>query len=111
VVVFPAVPPVEREGAAVRQIVEELEKLARLLTSFPPAKVAGTRGPAPATSIAASLKKVNATLEDALRKESLGSAGFTTIGREFEKIGTTLQGLGTGSKTSAQRTKKKTTRR
>lgn len=104
-------PTAAREQAPVRQIVEELEKLARLLASFPPAEVAGKRGPRPATSIAASLKKVNATLEGALRKGSLTSAGFTRIGREFEKIGTTLQALGSGYETRSQRTRKKTTRR
>lgn len=111
-VVSLAVPPVEREYKSVQQIAAELEKLARLLRSFPQA-TGGNRGAGPANAIVASLEKVNATLEEASRRGSLGSAGFTIMGREFGKIGDTLLALGSASKKSAttKTTKKNTTRK
>ncbi len=100
-VVFPAVPVLVLETELVRQIISELEKLARLLGGFKPGGEAA-REAGPARSIVASLKTINATLEEATRRGSLGPAGFTAIGREFEKIGATLRALGSDSAKSSK---------
>lgn len=112
---LPAVPPLGIESTKVLQIAAELEKLADGLRTYPPG-TGGSRTAAPAEAIVRSLQKINATLADGARRGSLGSAGFTTIGREFGKIGTTLQTVGSAPKTTAKTTTtkkatRKTTRR
>ncbi len=107
---MPAVPPIAFETNAVEQIATELERLARALRTYPPGK-GGSRTAAPAKAILRSLQKINATLAEGARRGSLGSGRFTTIGREFEKIGTTLQAVGSASKPTAKKATKRTTRR
>lgn len=99
---MPAVPVKDSiELRLVQQIASELEKLAKTLRGF--SKLTpGTRDAGPAQSLVDSLKKVNATVEEAARRGSLGSAGFATIGREFESIGATLRALGSDSKPSSK---------
>jgi hypothetical protein len=105
----PAVPPIAREAETVKQIADELEKLADILRNYPPGEGA-TRTPEPAKVIVRSLKKVNATLAVA-RRRSLSPAGFRTIGREFGKIGSTLVAVGSASKRKAKKTTRKKTAR
>jgi hypothetical protein len=111
---FPAVPLLRAEQPAMEQIIRELEKLADGLRGFPPGS-GGGRGPEAAKAIVASLKKINATLDAGTRQGKLGRAGLSAIGREFGKIGATLQAADastkTGAKTTARKATKKTTRR
>ena len=99
--VFRAVPPSAREIEVLKQIGAELQELSKLLRGLP-SMTGGTRGPESAASILESLKKVNATLAEADRNKSLTPAGFTTVGREFEKIGATLRALGTDTTKSSR---------
>jgi hypothetical protein len=84
------------EVETLKAIAAELEKLAAALRNYPQG-AGGPRDDKPAASILASLKTINATLADGAKRGSLGPEGFTTIGKEFEKIGKTLQALGSGS--------------
>ena len=106
-----AVPTYAVEARAVQEIVEELERLAKILGAFPEGTGISSRGPAPARRIAASLQKVNARLEKAASLRRLGSAGFSAIGRDFEKIGATLRAVGNAPKKTARKTTKKTARK
>ena len=111
VVVFVAVPPTPIERRVVRQIVRELNTLATGLSRLPASPGSTPRGAGPATKIVKSLQRVNATLDKAYDRGSLRPAGFARLGREFASIGTTLRALGRPSKTTARKSKRKTTPR
>jgi hypothetical protein len=93
------VPPGLLEFDPLQEIAAQLETLAAGLRGFRADKGVPRTGAA-AQEIVSSLKTVNATLADAARRGSLGSEGFTTVGREFGKIGKTLQAIGSGSRSS-----------
>jgi len=93
------VPVLAAEQGPVQEIAAELNKLAKTVGGFARG-TDGTRGAGPARSIVESLRTINATMDAAAKSRSLGSAGFNTIGREFEKIGATLRGLGSDSKSA-----------
>ena len=98
---FRAVPPSAREIEVLKGIAAELRELAQLLGRLPPL-TGGKRGPEAATSILESLKNVNATLRKAEQDKSLTPGGFTSVGREFEKIGATLRALGSDTTKSSR---------
>lgn len=101
-------PPIAIERKVVQQIADEFEELANTLRSYPRG-AGGPRTGAPARAILAALKRINATLSAGARKGKLGRTGFTSLGRQFDRIATTLLAVGSGSKTA--RTTRKTTRR
>jgi hypothetical protein len=91
-----------KELGTIQAIAGELEKLAAGLRDFPQSNTS-QRNEDPAQKILASLKTINATLAAGARRGSLGSDGFTTMGTEFERIGTTLKAIGSGSSGSGDR--------
>ena len=103
-------PPYPIEYDQVQQIAAQLSRLAKTLQSLPKAEGTTLRTGAPARSIVTSLKSVNATLETAAKNNKLTPAGFAAIGRNFEKIGATLQAVG-APKSSSRTTRRRTTRR
>lgn len=96
-----------KEGAILPQIADEFRKLGDALYNYP-AGDGSPRSAASATSILASLKKINATIAAGARAKHLGPAGFAALGREFSKIGTTLSALGAPAKSTARKTAKRT---
>lgn len=108
-VLFRSVPVLRAEEPAVERIVRELEQLAHRLRDYPHGS-GGPRG-AEANAIVASLQKINATLDEGARRGTLGRAGFSAIGREFGKIGATLQGAEASPKTAAKKTARKATKK
>jgi hypothetical protein len=113
VVLFLAVPTYAMEARNVQTIAAELQRLAQLLLRFPTVE-GGGRSADPSSRIAASLRNVNATLENGLKQGALTPAMFDSIGRDFENIGKTLRSLGGASKPSTRairKTTRKTTRK
>jgi len=107
------VPPIAFERGPVQKIGREFEILGDRLRNYPMGDGAsrGARTAAPARRILASLKKVNATVRDGARKEHLSPAAFRSLGREFDKIGATLQAVGSAATKTTKRSTRKRTRR
>jgi hypothetical protein len=116
VIVLSAMPVIGFEMKNIQLIAGELDKLAQTLRDYPTSGedmgiARSARSSAPSQAILRSLQKINASLAEGARRESLSSTAFTELGRGFEEIGTTLQGVASASKTTAKKTIKKATRR
>jgi len=107
------VPPVAFERGPVQQIGREFVRLGKALGSYPMGDGASqsTRTAAPVRRILGSLKKVNATIKDGARKQHLSPAAFRSLGREFDKIGATLQAVGSAATKTTKRSTRKRARR
>jgi hypothetical protein len=93
-----AVPWSRDEEKTGQQIADEFEKLARVLRNWATATSASSRGMEPSKTILQSLQKINAAFAEGLKKGAVDGGLFSTIGREFSKIGETISRLGGGSK-------------
>lgn len=101
-------PPIAFERGPVQQIGREFERLGAALRNYPVGDGGSqsVRSAAPARTILSSVKKINATIKEGARRQTLSPAAFRSLGREFEKIGATLQKVGSATRTTKRSTRK-----